>query len=109
MRGYADVLNSSTLPANEPEVSHYNMVIEFYDLVLGRAGNAKEPFMFSKAYDWTTGDRKPSVVASMIIASYENEGYNYKSKIAIKNNQATIKMLRTLKPVTKDPIKVVIG
>jgi len=28
----------------KPEISHYNMTIEFFDLVFGRAGNAKESF-----------------------------------------------------------------
>ncbi len=106
MRGYVDVLNQSVIPSDEPEISHYNMTIEFFDLVFGRAGNAKESFRQDKAYDWTDGNRKPSEVASMIIATEELQGMNYKSKIEIKGNQAYIKMLRTLEPVNTNPIQI---
>jgi hypothetical protein len=109
MRGFVAVLDASELPSDEPEVLYQNMMIDFYDLALGRTGNAEEPYQeCNDAFDWTAVPRKPSEVASMIIASYENEGVNFKSKIEIDGKTAYIKMLRTIKPVKKNAIQVTI-
>jgi hypothetical protein len=106
MRGFAEVLDASELPSDEPVVMYQNMAIDFYDLALGRAGNAEEPYQEGNAFDWTAEPRKPSEVASMIIASYENEGLNFKSSIEIVGKSAYIKMLRTLEPVSENSIQV---
>ena len=106
MRGFVAVLDASELPSDEPEVLYQNMTIDFFDLALGRTGNEEEPYQEGDAFDWTAVPRKPSEVASMIIASYENEGLNFKSKIEIAGKSAYIKMLRTLKPVKKNAIQV---
>jgi hypothetical protein len=108
MHGFVDVLNASDLPSNEPELLHCGMTIEYFDLALGRAGNAKEAYYEADAFDWTAVPRKPSEIASMIIASYALEGLNFKSKIEIDGKFASIKMLRTIKPVKKNAIQVTI-
>jgi len=108
MRGFAEVLSASDLPSNEPELLHLGMSINFFDLALGRAGNAEEPYHEADALDWTSVPRKPSEIASMIIASYELEGLNFKSKIEIDGKYASIKMLRTIEPVKKNAIQVTI-
>jgi hypothetical protein len=109
MRGFVEVLKASELPSDEPIVNYQNMTIDFYDLALGRAGNVSEPYQEGNAFDWTAGPRKPSEVASMIIASYELQGLNFKSKIEINGKCAYIKMLRTVNPVIKNSIQVTLN
>ena len=50
MRGFVAVLDASELPSDEPEVLYQNMIIDFYDLALGRTGNAKEPYQTSTTH-----------------------------------------------------------